>query len=184
MRLTRLALTGILVLSAIALAGCGGGSPWSSASSSSGAAQPFGSGSPTVTPVADIMDGLDGSWTMKYTPISVTPPSKAGLANNTPRGWQCIVYNDDLTILMGNAQFKDKLKQIGGPKSKTWYFKAKMQNLNAEADEITTEIEITAELVSQIKFVGKQTTTVTSAAKGLVYKAKHKITGTRSAVVP
>jgi hypothetical protein len=182
MRIARIVLISLLVVGALTLAGCKGSTKTTDAGAAATVAP--GSGYTTVTPVSGLVDGLAGRWKMKYTVLSATGPDRKA-AKVTPTGWHCMVSNDDLSILMGTAKYKGKVKQVGASTSKKWHYKGTSTYLGAQAEEYTTVIEVDAELLKDMTVIeGVQKTTVTSNLRGRLLTAKYKIRAVRTSVLP
>lgn len=182
MRIARIVLIGALLIGALALAGCKGSTKTDSGATPAVTAPV--SGYTTATPISGLIDGLAGRWAVKHTLLSATGPKRSA-AKLTPTGWHCMVSNDDLSILMGTAKYKGKVKQVGPSTSKKWHYKGVSTYLGAAAEEITTEIEVDAELLKSMTVIeGVEKTTVTSNLRGRLYTAKYKIRGVRTAVLP
>lgn len=182
MRIARIVLIGALLIGALALAGCKG-STKTDAGATPTTTAPV-SGYSKDTPISGLVDGLAGRWKVKHTLLSATGPKRSA-AKYTPAGWHCMVSNDDLSILMGTAKYKGKVKQVGPSTSKKWHYEGVSTYLGANAEEITTKIEVDAELLnSQTVIEGVEKTTVTSNLSGRLFTAKYKIRGVRTAIVP
>jgi hypothetical protein len=181
MRRAKRAVWVLAALVVLVLAGCT--SPNSSTDTSTTSPAEATASAPATPPTAqkfDTLDELVGYWKVTYTLASVKPASMRRTASdNTPKKWNCIVYNGEMRLTAGARAYTGQIAMTGKDGGKGWNYKGQANYASGAGEAWTSDIVIDGKMLSADSFSAKETGTVTSSIKGRVFTATWKVKGER-----
>jgi hypothetical protein len=185
MRRAKRAVGVLATLVVLMLAGCSGSSSNPTSSTVTPAVTPTVETTPTQStvptgaPKFNMLDALVGHWKVNYELTSVKPASMRKYTANTPRSWECVVIDGQLTLTTGPRAYHGPVVMTGKAGGKGWNYKGRATYAGPGGEIWTNDLVVDGKMLTNDSFTVTETSTEESSARGHVYTAIWTVTGAR-----